>query len=55
MGVALTNIMKVSLLFTMTIKMVADIELAMGSVERIRDYILNTDHEKPWTIHNSTQ
>jgi len=53
MGVALTNILKISQLFTFTIKLVADIELAMGSVERIRDYIINGDHERQWRVNDN--
>ena len=52
MGVALTNILKVSTLFNFTIKMMADIELAMGSVERIKEYIEKGNHEREWRIQN---
>jgi len=47
-GVAITNVLKITGLLSFTIKIIAETELAMNGVERIKEYVEKKDLEKDW-------
>ena len=47
-GVALTNVFKITGLLSFTIKILSDTQLQMNAVERVKEYIDKGDLEKDW-------
>ena len=47
-GVALTNIFKITGLLSFAIKVLSDTQLQMNAVERVKEYIDKEDLEKDW-------